>query len=315
MKMKKILFALVSLISLTIHAQNSGLGFNYQAVVRNVDGVLLANSDVNLRVSLYPGQQAITATWVETHNVHTDISGSFGITVGKGKREAVSAVLNYSDVDYSLGYYWMKIEVLEGKNYREVSYSQLPSSPYSEIAHNATLFPPGLIAPFAGSADKVPAGWLLCDGSAVSRSNYANLYDAIGVNWGTGDGATTFNLPDLRGMFLRGVSGESGNDPDAGNRVVLADRGGNTGNNVGSYQGDAIRNITGDAKAVLTRRDHEASDGALNLDHTRLNWRELIGEDRKDAWVSDLNIDASRVVPVGGDNRPKNVYVTYIIKY
>lgn len=111
--MKRTMILLVSLLSLAIHAQNSGLGFNYQAVVRNVDGVLLANSDVSLRVSLYPGQQAITPTWVETHNVHTDISGSFSITIGKGKREAVSAVLNYSDVDYSLGYYWMRIEILE----------------------------------------------------------------------------------------------------------------------------------------------------------------------------------------------------------
>ena len=308
MKMKRTIILLISLLSLAIHAQNSGLGFNYQAVVRNVDGVLLANSDVCLRVSLYPGQQAITPTWVETHNVHTDISGSFGITVGKGTREAISAVLNYSDVDYSVGYYWMKIEVLEGNNYREVSYSQLPSSPYSEIAHNATLFPPGLIAPFAGSADKVPAGWLLCDGSAVSRSDYANLYDAIGVNWGTGDGSTTFNLPDLRGMFLRGVSGESGNDPDADSRVLLKDNGGNTGNNVGSYQGDAIREISGFFNGPEALNYH--CGGAFYDTGTR-------GVGTK-SWDMDniiFGFAASRVVPVGGDNRPKNVYVTYIIKY
>ena len=311
MKMKRTMILLVSLLSLAIHAQNSGLGFNYQAVVRNVDGVLLANSDVGLRVSLYPGQQAITPTWVETHKVHTDISGSFGITVGKGKREDVSAVVNYSDVDYSVGYYWMKIEILEGSNYREVSYSQLPSSPYSEIAHNAILFPPGLIAPFAGSADKVPAGWLLCDGSAVSRSDYANLYDAIGVNWGTGDGSTTFNLPDLRGMFLRGVSGDSGYDPDADTRVLLKDNGGNTGNNVGSYQNDAIRNIWGSFTSGSMIPN--GNSGFCRVDAVGPGGGQDGGQ-----WASNtLNIsfDASYVVPVGNDNRPKNVYVTYIIKY
>lgn len=315
--MKKLsLLMLLFVASILSFAQNSGLGFNYQAVVRNVDGVLLANSEVTLRISLYPGQMAASPTWVETHKVHTDISGSFGITVGHGTRDAASVANSYADINFAAVYYWMKIEILEGSNYREVIYSQLPSSPYAEVAHNATLtFPAGMIMPFAGPAENIPEGWMLCDGSAISRSEYANLYKTIGVCWGTGDGATTFNIPDLRGMFLRGVSGESGNDPDADSRVLLTDNGGNTGNNVGSYQGDAIRNIRGDAKAVLTRVDHEASDGALKLDHSRLNWRELIGEDRHSAWVSDLNIDASRVVPVGGDNRPKNVYVTYIIKY
>ena len=312
---KLLLFSLLFVAVLTAFAQNSGLGFNYQAVVRNADGVLLANSDVNLRISLYPGKEAINATWVETHKVHTDISGSFGITVGKGKRDGASVAAEYKDIHFSAVYYWLKIEILEGSNYREVSFAQLPSAPYSESAFNSMPFPAGMIVPFAGPADNIPEGWLLCDGSAVSRDKYANLYKAIGVCWGTGNNASTFNLPDLRGMFLRGVSGESGNDADADSRVVLTDNGGNTGNNVGSYQGDAIRNITGNGYAVLTRKDREASDGVLNLSHTRLNWLELIGEDRKDAWVSDLNFDASRVVPVGSDNHPKNVYVTYIIKY
>ena len=313
--MKKYCFLLFVLwVSLNSFAQNSGLGFNYQAVVRNADGVLLANSDVTLRISLYPGQQAATPTWVETHKVHTDYSGCFGITVGKGTRESSSVAANYKDINFAAVYYWMKIEILEGNNYREVSFAQLPSSPYSEAAFNATLtFPAGMIIPFAGPAENIPDGWMLCDGSAISRSDYANLYKAIGVCWGTGDGATTFNLPDLRGMFLRGVSGESGNDPDADSRVLLIDNGGNTGNNVGSYQGDAIRNIAGNVPAVLTHKRADGADGVFELN--RGGWEELIGEDRRDAWVSNLNFDASRIVPVGNDNRPKNVYVTYIIKY
>lgn len=52
---------------------------------------------------------------------------------------------------------------------------------------------PGIVAPFAGTTP--PAGWLKCDGSAVSRERYAELFAAIGTTYGTGDGSTTFNLP------------------------------------------------------------------------------------------------------------------------
>lgn len=66
---------------------------------------------------------------------------------------------------------------------------------------------PGTLAPF-GSAT-VPDGWLLCDGSAISRTGFDSLFNVIGTTYGTGDGSTTFNLPDLRQRFPLGkaVSG------------------------------------------------------------------------------------------------------------
>ena len=215
----------------------------------------------------------------------------------------------YSDINFASVYYWMKIEILEGSTYREVSFSQLPSSPYSEVAYNALLFPSGMIVPFAGPVEKIPAGWLLCDGTAISRSTYANLYNAIGVCWGTGDGSTTFNLPDLRGMFLRGVSGASGNDADANKRTMLTNNGGNTGNNVGSYQGDAIRNITGKVNGSMRQN---WCDGAFYHTNETHYGSDYSGQAHDH---SRFGLDASRVVPVGSDNRPKNVYVNYIIKY
>lgn len=51
-----------------------------------------------------------------------------------------------------------------------------------------------------------PSGWLICDGSAVSRTTYSGLFAAIGTTYGGGNGSTTFNLPDLRGRFALGVS-------------------------------------------------------------------------------------------------------------
>lgn len=56
--------------------------------------------------------------------------------------------------------------------------------------------------PYAGST--IPTGWLECDGSAVSRTTYADLFAAISTTWGVGDGSTTFNLPDMRGKVAIG---------------------------------------------------------------------------------------------------------------
>lgn len=71
--------------------------------------------------------------------------------------------------------------------------------------------PSGAIVAFGGATP--PAGWLECAGQAVSRATYAALFAAIGGTWGAGDGSTTFNLPDLRGEFLRGWDHGRGVDP------------------------------------------------------------------------------------------------------
>ena len=63
--------------------------------------------------------------------------------------------------------------------------------------------PSGTVQPFTGVA--APAGYLLCDGSVVSRSTYSELFSIIGTSHGEGDGSTTFHLPDYRGRFLRGT--------------------------------------------------------------------------------------------------------------
>ena len=62
--------------------------------------------------------------------------------------------------------------------------------------------PVGTIQMFAGNT--IPAGWLLCDGSAISRTDYAKLFSAIGTIYGEGDGSTTFALPNLIDRFLQG---------------------------------------------------------------------------------------------------------------
>jgi microcystin-dependent protein len=71
-----------------------------------------------------------------------------------------------------------------------------------------------------------PGGWLECDGSAVSRTTYSKLFGVIGTNYGSGNGSTTFNLPELRAQFIRGWDNGRGVD---------------SGRSFGSTQGHAIQ--------------------------------------------------------------------------
>jgi microcystin-dependent protein len=87
---------------------------------------------------------------------------------------------------------------------------------------------------FAFPAITIPSGYLECDGSAISRTTYADLFAVIGTSYGAGDGSTTFNLPDYRGEFLRGFDNGANNDPDA---AIRTDRGdGTTGDAIGTRQ-------------------------------------------------------------------------------
>ena len=72
--------------------------------------------------------------------------------------------------------------------------------------------PAGAIIAFGSTT--APSGYLLCDGAAVSRTTYADLFAAISTTWGVGDGSTTFNLPDGRGGVLRGTGTGSVNGRD-----------------------------------------------------------------------------------------------------
>lgn len=73
--------------------------------------------------------------------------------------------------------------------------------------------PPGAVMPFA--MNTAPTGWLAADGAAISRTTYAALFSAIGTTHGAGNGSTTFNVPDLRGYFVRGA-GTNGDGTAAG---------------------------------------------------------------------------------------------------
>lgn len=186
------------------------------------------------------------------------------------------------------------------------------------MAANTSLYgafnPVGTVIAYAGAS--VPSGYVLCDGTAVSRSVYANLFAAIGTAWGSGDGSTTFNLPDLRGQFLRGVSGASGNDPDASSRTA-SNAGGNTGNNVGSKQSSAFAshnhgvNDPGHShtSTLATQAGSTPSFGPITpTDFVSGSPTTTIPTNTVGTGVSIQNAGGST------ETRPTNVYVVYCIK-
>jgi microcystin-dependent protein len=78
--------------------------------------------------------------------------------------------------------------------------------------------PTGSVEIYAGGS--APSGWLLCDGSAVSRATYADLFATISTIYGAGDGSTTFNLPDMRDRMVIGVSGTKSLGSSGGSETV-----------------------------------------------------------------------------------------------
>lgn len=145
----------------------------------------------------------------------------------------------------------------------------------ADAAQAAARVPAGVLASHA--ADTPPTGWLECNGAAVSRDAYADLYAVLGDTWGAGDGSTTFNLPDLRGEFLRGW--DNGAGIDAG-RVFA------------SAQTDAFKSHThGGVPLSGADSDRGTSSSTFSIDAT------------------------GNTASVGGpETRPRNIAVMFIIK-
>lgn len=84
----------------------------------------------------------------------------------------------------------------------------------SLITNQGTIVPAGTVIPFGSSS--APFGYVKCNGAAISRTAYSDLFFAIGTSFGAGDGSTTFNVPDLRGEFIRGWDDGRGVDSGRG---------------------------------------------------------------------------------------------------
>lgn len=102
----------------------------------------------------------------------------------------------------------------------------------------AIFCPVGTVDDFAGAT--APTGWLLCYGQAVSRTDYADLFAVIGTDYGSGDGSTTFNVPDLRGRVVAGQDDMGGS---SANRLTGLS-GGVDGDTLGAAGGAETHTLT-----------------------------------------------------------------------
>lgn len=184
------------------------------------------------------------------------------------------------------------------------------------------LMPSGSI--IASGSAVTPQGYLYCNGAAVSRTVFQPLFNSIGTAYGNGDASTTFNVPDLRGWFLRGQSDGTGNDPTAAGRVNLL-VGGATGDNVGSYQSSAnqMHNHGGGAHAhsitdpghthIYSRTDAVAAVGLSSGANINLAQPSVATASA----VTGISINGSGVILDNNgiaESRPSNAYVRYYIK-
>ncbi len=301
--MKKIYVFLILVSCFHLNAQNSGKGFSYQAVARAGDGQIKASTNIEIQFSLLPGANAINPTWQEKHVTTTDEYGICNLTIGKGIKSG-GTVAKYADIDYSSADYWLKVELKDNGVFQEIHKMQLLSVPYAEVSIKSDGVPIGSIIAFGADTNQIPIGWLLCNGKELNRTDFNILYTVVGNTWGAGNGTSTFNLPDMRGMFLRGVDGQAGNDPDKAMRIST--NGGNSGNSVGSKQLDDFKKHThkapnsGDFVTFLRGGGPGYSSTAPGNPNGDINA----------AFSSKETISSG----ISEETRPKNVNVNYIIK-
>ena len=195
--------------------------------------------------------------------------------------------------------------------------AQRPTGATGDIRFNSTLskvetytgsvwenvggVPAGSVTCFAHST--VPSGWLECNGANVSRSTYATLFAAIGTTWGTGDGSSTFGLPDCRGEWVRGWDNSRG--VDSGRSIATTQSDQNKSHThsasvtdpghshtVNQYGG----NFGGSSGAQTFRSDHSGTSTAIVQSAT-------------------TGISVSNGNQGGTEVRVRNIAMMYIIKY
>lgn len=159
----------------------------------------------------------------------------------------------------------------------------------NEIEGFDNLIPTGTIFIFSGKT--IPNGWLLCDGSAISRTDYTELFSVINLTYGYGDGFTTFNIPDLRGRFPLGKDDMSGIPANRVTSVNARIIGNSSGSESMSYGGFTLSGPTSGSP-------HFSRDGSENMG-------------------SAAGSTHTHIVSGGGTSNIMNPYITlnYIIKY
>lgn len=229
-----VVFSLISTVHSNAQAPDQ---FSYQGVVRGPGNSLIDNTTIGVQITIRQGSATGPNIFTETHTPVTNAAGLFSIEIGTGAN--VNGSL--SAIDWEMGPFFVEqaIDLMGGTSYSLTSTTELISVPYALYAKkvdratqvavadtaagvsNAGLLglSIGTVMLFAGDDTAVPAGWLLCDGTAYDQSTYPALFSLIGAAYGTAP-AGQFRVPDLRGR------GPMGRDASQSEFAALGQTGG-----------------------------------------------------------------------------------------
>lgn len=260
---------------IVVHCMAAEPVLPFSAKLANQHGIPL-DGHYAITFRIYTEPTGGDPVWTEVHGAAHIDKGVLSVNLG--------SVSSFGGLELLEGY-WLGVSVND----------DVEMTPRVQVPAQA-IVPAGTIAPFGGPAEKVPQGWMLCDGLELSTARYPRLYKAIGKAWGS-SGSDKFRVPDLQGLFLRGVDGSGERDPDKASRIPIAP-GANEKAAVGSYQPDGLKSHNHYLKYF---RDYPARGGNAVFAVTP-GYQGHPGSDYTEATG-------------GSETRPKNAYVNYIIKY
>ena len=174
---------------------------------------------------------------------------------------------------------------------------------------------------FCLAVASVPTGYLECNGNAVSRTTYSALFAIIGTNYGTGNGSSTFNLPDLRGEFIRGF--DNGKGTDSGRSIASSQSAQNASHNhsISASGTTSTKSLTGTATKISETFTTGSTSGVLGRGSNQTGSFTPSGVDSSPTGTLTIDASHNHTVSVSGTSgsqgseaRPRNIAMMYIIK-
>lgn len=183
------------------HFYAQEIPISVQGVVRSTDGSVFPTGNYSMRFRIYNVASGGTAIWTEEQNGIRIEGGVYSVLIGK--------ITPLGSIAFNQTLY-LGVSVDGGTELSpRALFTAAPAARYAFRALGG--IPSGMIVSFAGTLEQVPDGWLPCDGRALKSSDFPVLHDRIGTTYGNGSSGvgagagTNFNVPDLRGEFVRGL--------------------------------------------------------------------------------------------------------------
>ena len=170
--MKKIYAILcIAIASLTQLQAQAPQGFNYQATVRNASGDLVVNQNVSFSFNVIQGAQTADPTYSENHTLLTDDLGQVSLVIGQGTPTAGI----FSEIDWSIGNYYLAIELDTGNGFEPMGTSQLLSVPYAMYSNSSGSLPQGMEQGDILIWDATLAAWTVSNNSNSSPTTITTI--------------------------------------------------------------------------------------------------------------------------------------------